>query len=191
MEFGDRFCESLADHKSRWKAYWRHLASNGFSVQDALYRYFAAEVFHDRPVELIGRELNRGCMELLLTNSFALNEVRIVSGKAGSTIDVLDFQTIVRFEDLRKLQLFRWQETAVSYYYQAEISKTEAGLCVEIEVGDERNFESEHGSIQIECTRVSVSDITPMIQKYLPSGENAERFLTRISRNPEDFLLEY
>jgi len=53
LQFGDRLqTEDLAEQQEQWRGYFKHLHAAGFDVEDAAYRHFAAEVFHDSPLRL-------------------------------------------------------------------------------------------------------------------------------------------
>ena len=106
MKFGDRLgCRDPVQAAIR---YWTHLANLGFSPRNDLYRYFAAEVFHDGEVSIRAIDLNAGSVVLRLNNHHATGIVcvhRQKHGKGWRKVMPKDFITDITFSGVELFEI--------------------------------------------------------------------------------------
>lgn len=177
-KFGDRFCESLDDHRSRWSRYRSHLRASGFAPSEPLIRHFANEVFHDRPVYQATDD-RKDTVVLVMVNSFALNEVAKRRRAAGlsSELDPTAFETRVEFLGVSDCDLAALGRLNEPLYHQAELYRDGECTAIRIDLVDEMAFESVPETISLTFASACIEDIRPGVSHFLPESDAAGDFV--------------
>jgi hypothetical protein len=181
LKFGDRFCgDDPLEWQKKHRAYFEHLRQSGFSVEEAVYCYFAADVFHDSPLRL-EIDADKRVTLLHLRNVYAIDQ--LITHKVPE-VDLSLFLTTIHCIGCKAVELAF--DLSRDYWYQcAELSRLDGGVELLIGVSWDRGS-GPIETIRIVAESIEVSDISPrLIERF---GAVTPETLTPISESPAYYL---
>ncbi len=191
MRFGD-LC-SFNRYKplvKRIQRYWEHVARQGFSARDPVYRYFGAwDIFHDSEIRIGEVQLRDQRITLHLRNLYAMDRVCLWREKHGldpQAVNRQDFATKVTFIGVSR---FAYQTRSASHhpeFHCSQLSKQGNAYKLDIMMVDGART-VQPTTMRIVFKRAEIESIYPRISKYV-RGKRIPHLLTWVSRDAKYYL---
>ncbi len=167
---------SAESRRHRLRKYFEHLGRQGFVTDHPLYRFFAAEVFHDSPLMRPSFSFARGEITLRLRNVFAIDKVGTETSaksiRPPATVR-RDFSTQIIFRGVRTMSLPVPPAGTGLKYVACNVFRIASHYRIDILARGANP--SETVIFRIHFGEVTVEDIAPKIAKYIaPAKDPAE-----------------